>query len=442
MEKTPKKKRGPSSSGKNMAGESEIKTSRSVAYAPGRIYSDAAAATPLHPLVKARLVRLLELYANPGALHKEAVLAKEELEKARAEIATSIGAHPDEIYFTASGTESNNLALLGALRPLLYARPALGGQENASRLHAITITIEHQSVLEPLAYLQRYGLALSLVQVEPDGVVRAEKIGEAIRPDTALISVQVVNSEVGTIQPVREIMKIVRRIRGEREAKGNQTPLIVHTDAAQMPLYLPIRVESLGVDLLTLDAQKVLGPKGVGVLYIRRGVSTEPIMFGGRQERGLRPGTPNVALAGAFAEALILAQKEVKTRAPEVGALRDLLVQEIREAMPDALFNGSLKEGERVANNLNVSIPGLDAETAVIGLDALGVCASTRSACNPGAAPGSHVINALGVSRERAQEAIRLTLLPTITKTDIQMIVNALVKVRGLYGKEVPIQTA
>jgi len=403
---------------------------RAVAYSPERIYADAAASTPLHPRVLARLVKSLGIYANPGALHKEAVAAKEVLEDARAEVAVAIGAHPDEIYFTASGTESNNLALLGTLRPLLSL--CIGRKKSA---HAITINIEHSSVLEPLEHLCRYGLELSVVPVEKDGVVLPEKIASTIRPETALISVQLVNSEIGTIQPIREIMKIVRRVRKERETRGNTTPLIIHTDAAQAALYLALRVEALGIDLMTLDAQKILGPKSVGALYVRRGIKIEPIMFGGAQEKGLRPGTPNLALAGAFAESLTLAQKDVEVRAKKVAMVRDALVQYLRLYIPNIEFNGSMEEGKRVANNINVSVPRLEGETAVIALDSLGVCASTRSACSNSQEHGSHVLNALGLPNERSAGAIRLTLLPNTNKTEARHIAQALTQVRALYGK-------
>ena len=297
----------------------------------------------------------------------------------------------------------------------------------------------HQSAagqgLEPLAHLQRSGLALSFVSVEPDGVVLPEKIAAAIRPETVFISVQMVNSEIGTIQPIREIMKVVRRVRKERAALNNPTPLFVHTDAAQAPLYLPLRVESLGIDLMTLDAQKILGPKGIGALYVRRGVKVSPILFGGSQERGLRPGTPNVPLAGAFAEALTLAQTDPEQRAQKVAALRDMLAKKILAAIPDAQINGSTEAGKRVANNLNLSIPGLDGETAVIALDALGICISTRSACSSGSTTTSHVLNALGLPRPRAQESIRITLLPSATRPQVLAIATALKKTRELYGK-------
>lgn len=397
-----------------------------------RIYADAAAATPIHPRVLRRLTKLLQIYANPGALHKEAVEAKRELERARKEIAEAIGAHADEIIFTASGTEANNLALIGTLHPLLRQH---------GNLHAITIAIEHQSILEPLRHLTKYGLSLTELPVDAEGFVSPKALAEAIRPDTAFISIQLVNSEVGTIEPLRECIKEVRRIRKERAAAGSAVPLFVHTDACQAPLYVPIRVEALGADLMTLDGQKVLGPKGVGALYQRRGTPLESVIFGGRQERGLRGGTENAPLAGAFAEALSMAQKGVEKRAAKVARVRDALIRELKRLLPETQVNGPLAEEgsggpSRVANNLNISIPGLEGETGVIALDALGVAVSTRSACVTKDEEPSHVIKALGHSRERAREAIRITLLPDASERDAKQIAAALGEACRLYRKK------
>ncbi|MEK7068422.1 MAG: aminotransferase class V-fold PLP-dependent enzyme, partial [Patescibacteria group bacterium] len=275
-----------------------------------RIYADAAAATPLSNNAKREIMRLLPLYGNAGALHHEGVEAKKELERARAAVAKSVGAHADEIIFTASGTEANNLAIQGVLRPLLRER---------GELHAITSAVEHQSVLEPLRALEEDGLYTTVVPVDSAGLVDTKMLAESINEQTAFVSIQLVNSEIGTIEPVREIAKAIRQIKrsgisrseGKTRPSGPERPsgrdvalpppIYFHTDASQAPLWLDIKVEKLGVDLMTLDAQKVLGPKGVGCLYIKRGVPIEPLLWGGKQEQGLRGGTENVPLAGAFA---------------------------------------------------------------------------------------------------------------------------------------------
>lgn len=394
-------------------------------FAQKRVYADAAAATPLSPRARKELMRLLESYGNAGALHKEGVRASREFEKARAMVARAISAHPDEIVFTASGTEANNLALQGVLRPRLLA---LG------ELSAVTSAIEHHSVLEPLRALEREGLSLTELPVTPQGMVDPKAVRDAINDTTVIVSVQWVNSEVGAIEPLREIAKEIRRIRKERGEHG--LPLYFHTDASQAPLWLPMAVERLGVDLATLDAQKVMGPKGVGALYIRRGVELEPLLLGGMQEGGLRPGTPNVPLVGAFAVALDEAAKYAEERATRAEEVRNVLMERIVQRVPEVILNGpSIEGGERVANNLNISIPGLEAEMAVLSLDALGVAASTKSACAVGEDEPSHVIQALGVPQELSGTAIRITLLPTATLGDADRIAKALYETVRRYRR-------
>ncbi len=389
------------------------------------IYADAAASTPIHPRVGKRMIALLDTFGNPGGLHAEALAAAQELEGARREIAEAIGAHSDEIIFTASGTESNDLAIFGVLRPLL--------REHKS-VHAITLPIEHPSVLEPLEYLKKHeGLSLTHVEVDGGGLVSPKDVYEAIAPNTAFISIQLVNSEIGVIEPVREIAKMIRRARRERAEAGNTLPIVFHVDAAQAPLYLDLKVDALGVDLMTLDAQKVQGPKSIGVLYRRRGIDVEPMILGGTQERGQRAGTGNCVLAAAFAEALAIAQKGVEARTKKVAVVRDYLLSEIQKAIPSAEINGTMKS--RIPNNLNISIPGLDGETAVIALDAAGIAISTRSACSTEDENPSHVLAALGHSQGRARTAVRITLLPDATKQDAKRITRALFEAYTLYQK-------
>ncbi|HUD02990.1 MAG TPA: cysteine desulfurase family protein [Candidatus Paceibacterota bacterium] len=433
-----------------------------------RVYADAAAATPLSTRSKSELVRLLPVYGNSGALHTEALEAKKELDTARKTIADAIGAHADEIIFTASGTEANNLAIQGVLRPLL---------QTYSELNAITSAIEHQSVLQPLAMLEREGLYTSELPVDEYGFISPEQLAEVINDETVFVSIQLVNSEIGTIQPIKEIAKVIRAERKRRGLSGygnfsaeklpevaspvaRQTPsktsplpLYLHVDASQAPLWISLKVDSLGCDLLTLDAQKIQGPKGVGALYVRRGTTIEPVIWGGVQEHSLRAGTPNVPLAGAFAVALEDAQKEVESRVQKIAEVRDFCFKKIKEFLPDVMVNGpelergpsllsESKDGPRslrVANNLNISIPHLEAQMAVIALDAEGVAASTRSACSPGSEEPSHVIKAIlendlgPTAALRAGTAIRITFLPNATKNDALYIAEALKKVAKRY---------
>ncbi|MEK7612806.1 MAG: cysteine desulfurase family protein [Patescibacteria group bacterium] len=434
-----------------------------------RLYADAAAATPLSNNAMREIMRLLPLYGNAGALHREGVEAKKELERARAAVAKSVGAHADEIIFTASGTEANNLAIQGVLRPLLREH---------GELNAITCAIEHQSVLEPLHALEDDGVYTTVLPVDSNGLVDPKILAESINEQTAFVSIQLVNSEIGTIEPVRGIAKEIRKFRKLRQnsisgyadfsaeksaevlapalATPSTTvlplPLLLHTDASQAPLWLDIQVEKLGVDLMTLDAQKVLGPKGVGCLYIKRGVPIEPLLWGGKQEQGLRGGTENVPLAGAFAVALADAQKGVEARTKKVAAVRDYLYAEIKKLLPDAILNGpnlrsdlnsdsprSDIKSPRIANNLNISIPGLDAQMAVIAMDAEGIAVSTRSACEVGKEEPSHVIQAITAEVEdsersrRTGTAIRITLLPDATKSDARRIAETLAKIAKRY---------
>lgn len=386
-----------------------------------RIYADAAAATPLSRRSRNELLRLLSFYGNAGALHHEGQAAKKELERARKSIAQSIGAHQDEVVYTASGTEGNNLAIAGLLRPILLARGSA---------HAITLAIEHQSVLEPLRALKREGLEVTELPVQPDGTVFPNAVLDAVRQDTVFVSVQLVNSEVGTIEPLREIAKNLRRITDRK--------VYLHTDASQAPLWVDTKVEKLGVDLLTLDGQKVLGPKGVGALYSKRGTPVQPILWGGKQESGLRGGTENTPQVGAFAVALADAQKNVASRAQKVAKVRDYLWAEIKRLIPDAILHGPPCQGDtlpRVANNLSVSVPGLDGEMAVIAMDAFGVAVSTRSACNIGDEEPSHVIKALGVDKPLAKTAIRITLLPDISYSQARRIAAALKDAADRYRR-------
>lgn len=388
-----------------------------------RIYADAAAATPLSPRVWAELVRLLGHYSNPGALHRGGVEAREEIDAARAKVASTLGCHTDEVVFVASGTEANNLAIQGTLRPLL---------KKHGELHAITSAIEHQSILEPLLALEEEGLYLTVLPVDEKGLVSAQALKEALTDETVFVSIQMVNSEIGVIEPIRDLVKEVRHA---RKARTEGLPLYTHVDASQAPLWLSLAVEKLGIDMLTLDGQKILGPKGVGALYVRRGVELEAIIHGGGQERGLRGGTENLPLIGAFAIALRDAQVGVTARVENVAHVRDFLWQEIQKYIPGVLLNGPAVSdaGTRVANNLHISIPNLDGEMAVIALAAEGIATSTRSACSVGDEEPSHVMRAIGVPEKLLKTGIRITLLPDITKKDAKYITRALFEIAERY---------
>lgn len=410
-----------------------------------RVYADAAAATPLSKAAHGELVRLLSLYGNPGGLHKEAVDAKREVDVARASVAEILGAHPDEIVFTSGGTEGNALAISGTLSAIIH---------ESWQPEVITSSIEHPSVLEPLRILAKEEkIILRELPVDPSGKISLEDLKDSINENTVLISIQLINSEIGTIQDIREVAKIVRHTKRsrilqsegktrpsgpERPSGRNVTelslPLILHTDASQAPLWLGLKVEKLGVDLMTLDGQKIMGPKGVGALFVKRGSVLMPMLLGGGQEGGLRSGTENVPLIGSFAKALAEAQEGVEARVKMISFVRDFLFSEIKKLVPTAILNGA--EGEwRVANNCNISIPGLPGDMATLALDAEGVAVSTRSACSTGDETPSHVLQAIGLAPEIAKSSIRITLLPNASMTDVRFIAHMLKKVVNLYKK-------
>lgn len=380
------------------------------------MYADAAASTPLIPQAKKRLVELLDVYANPGGIHESAIKAKEILESARKEVAEVIGAHADEIVFTSSGTEANNLALSGVL-------------EGRTDVVAVTLATEHPSVLETL-HAQK-NIEVVELGVEHDGLVSLSKVEEAVTAKTVLISVALINSELGVIQDVRVIAKTIRAERRKRAQDKNPLPLYFHIDASQAPLWVRLTVDQLHPDLMTLDAQKCGGPKGVGLLYVRRGTSIHPQTRGGSQERGLRAGTENIPLIGSFACALLVAQDECEQNSVRVAPLRDELLTKIKEKVEGVTVNGSMSS--RVANNLNISIEGLVGEMAVIALSAKGIEASTRSACSSDDEDESHVLLAIGASKKQAQGALRFTFLPSVTQSDIEHIAETLVAVNEKY---------
>ena len=385
------------------------------------VYADAAAATPLTDEAKTRLVELLDVYANPGGLHTEGVDAKNILKEARKEAASTIGAHADEIVFTASGTESNNLAIKGTLASYGAQSPSV-----------ITLSSEHPSVLEALRESEREGVAVSCVSVDGEGVVSLEVLESKLSEKTVLVSVALINSEIGVIQDVRAIAKLLRAERKKRETAGNKLPILFHIDGSQAPLWLKLKVDEMHPDLMTLDGQKCGGPKGVGLLYVRRGVVLRPQINGGGQEKGIRAGTENIPLIASFARALSIAQSNCEENTKRVGALRDELLQSIQKNISSVVVNGSMEH--RVANNLNISIPGLLGEMAVIALSAKGVAASTRSACSTTDEDASHVLEAIGADAARAKAALRFTLLPTASSSDIAYISKTLGHVYERYG--------
>ncbi len=380
-----------------------------------RTYLDFATTTPLD----ARVERAMKPYwtksfGNPSSLHAEGVLAKESLESARRDVANAIQAHPHEIIFTGSGTEANNLAILGCVR----AHLTRGTKPEA--LHALVSSIEHSSVRECFEELARLGVRVETIPVSSQGIVSLESIEKLLKPETVLISVMYANNEIGTIQPIRKIASIVRK-----RYDGNTKPAL-HVDACQAPLYLSVLQSYLGADLVSFDAHKMYGPKGVGALYVREGTKLTPILFGGGQERGRRPGTENIPLVIGFAKALELAVSGREKESKRITLLRDMFFNELMKVIPSAVVNGDAHE--RLPNNVNIAITGLDAEFACVQLDTRGISCSAKSACLEGV-KDSFVISALGKGNDASRSSLRFSLGRSTTRSDVRRAVRALSEV-------------
>ncbi len=371
-----------------------------------RIYMDYAATTPVDPRVKKAMEPFwISNFGNPGGLYEEGRRAKEALEESRKKIAAIIGARPDEIIFTSGGTESINLAILGALK-------MLGGG------HLITSKFEHHAVLKPIEDLQKRGFDVTYIQVNGDGVINAEDVKKALRPDTVFVSIMYANNEIGTIQPIAEIGKVIR----DYKLQTKNCKLVFHTDACQASGYLDLNVDRLGVDLMSINASKIYGPKGVGFLYKKQNIKLMPQILGGGQEGRLRSGTENVAFAVAMAEALRIAQEEKTKEAKRLTKLRDYFISRATMEIPKVVLNGHATK--RLPNNINISVLDIEGESLVLALDSEGIAFSTGSACTSESLDPSHVILALGKPYEFAHGSMRFTLGKKTTKKEIDYVIQ------------------
>jgi cysteine desulfurase len=359
--------------------------------------------------------------ANPSSIHSAGINAKAKLENSRREVARVLGARPEEIIFTGGDTESNNLALQG----VLWAWYDEQGNNKRKRLpHIITTNIEHPSVLETCQLLKKRNLAqLSIVEVEANGIVDSKKIKKAIKGNTIIVSVMYANNEIGTIQPIREIAKEIRHY---RKTKKTKFP-IFHTDAVQVAGFLDLKVEKLGVDLLSLSGAKIKGSGWAGVLFKRKSIPLAKVYAGGDQEMGLRPGTENLTEIIKFSKALDRAQK-VKRQEVELQAkLRDYFIQKLQKMPFNIVVNGDLKN--RLPNNINITVPKIPSDLLVIELSAKGIMASSRSACKSSTAKGSYVISALRKDANPEIGGVRFSLGKNITKKEIDYTIKTLVKI-------------
>lgn len=380
-----------------------------------RVNLDTASTTPIDSRVlKAMTPYFSHIAGNPSSLHKEGVKAHLALENSRREIADIIGAHADEIIFTSGGTEGDNLAIIGVAHGLL--------RKNKIKApgHIITTSTEHQAVLESCLRLEKEGWVVTYLPVSKEGIVDLEALKESLRPETVLVSIMYANNEIGTIVPLREVAKILREHRKSQE--DGRLPYF-HTDACQAPRFLPLKVEKLGIDLMTLNGSKIYGPKGVGCLYVKRNTFVEPVICGGGQESGLRSGTENVPGIVGLAAALSLVVVRSEKDNARLKDLRDYFITKLKD-IPGTTINGH--EIDRLPNNINVSFTGIMGEWLVLSLDAKGIACSTGSACSSHHKDDSHVIIALGHDRDYAESTVRFSLDRLTNKKDIDYVLMVL----------------
>lgn len=370
------------------------------------IYLDNAATTKVNKKVlESMMPYFSEIYCNPSAAYSFATKGRIAIEEARNYAAKLIGASDMEIYFTSGGSESDNWAI-----------KAVAESFSDKGKHIITTKIEHHAVLHTCEYLERHGFDITYLNVDSDGKVRLDELKKSIREDTILISVMTANNEIGTIQPVAEIGKIAH-------GKG----ILFHTDAVQAYGHIPINVDEMNIDLLSASGHKFNGPKGVGIMYIRKGVKIRSFIHGGSQERGRRAGTYNVPGIAGLGTAAKLAMENMAKRAEKEKELRDYFIDRISAEIPYTVLNGHRED--RLPNNINFCFRFVEGESVLIMLDQAGICASSGSACTSGAIDPSHVLRAIGLSDEMAHESLRLTLSYENTKEEIDTVVVELKRI-------------
>jgi cysteine desulfurase len=376
------------------------------------VYLDHAATTYLDPRIRSAMEPYWEEdFGNPSSLYRRGRRAKDALDAARGGVAKILNCRPEEIIFTGGGTEAINLALFGVFR-----------MHGVHGKHLVTSKIEHHAVLHALEEIEKQGGKVVYLGVDEYGMVDPEAVRKAIRPDTILVSVMYANNEIGTIEPIPEIGRIVKEERRARKTAGNQTPIFFHTDACQAAGALDIDVETLGVDLLAMNGSKIYGPKGVGCLYIKRGVRLKPLIYGGGQENNLRSGTENVPGIVGFAKALEIAHGEREEENARLIGLRDYFIREVMRRVPKVVLNGH--PTKRLPNNVNISVLDIEGEAVILYLDEKGISISTGSACTSTTLDPSHVILALARPYEYAHGSLRFTLGRRTTKEDLDYVVR------------------
>lgn len=371
------------------------------------IYADNAATTQTSDSVlNAMMPFLKDNYGNPSSIYSIAHEAAFAVNNARERVARCIGAQSHEIYFTSCGTESDNWAIKSAA--LL--------KKKAGKTHIITSNIEHHAVLHTCAALEKEGFEVTYLPVDSEGLISPEQVKDAIRENTALVTIMYANNEIGTIEPIEEIAKVCKE-------KG----VLFHTDAVQAIGNIPIDVSTLGVDMLSMSGHKIHAPKGVGALYIKKGLSLPNFLDGGGQERGRRGGTENVAFIVGMGQAMEDITKDIPGRIKRITPLRDELIDGILKAVPKSRLNGPREK--RLCGNVNISFEGIEGESILLLLDSYGICASSGSACTSGSLDPSHVLLAIGLPAEKAHGSLRLTLGDDFAEQDVKYIIEVLPKI-------------
>lgn len=368
-----------------------------------RVYMDNAATTALRrDVLDAMMPYLTDIYGNPSSLHYFGQEAHKAVENARHQVASALNAEDNEIIFTGCGTEADNMALKG-----------IAEKYQSKGKHIITSSVEHHAILHTCEYLEKHGFEVTYLPIDEYGMVKAEQVRDAIRSDTILVSIMFANNEVGTIMPIKEIGAVCRE-------KG----VFFHTDAVQAVGHVAIDVKAMNIDLLSLSAHKLHGPKGVGALYIRKGIVVPPLLHGGAQERRKRAGTENVAGIVGLGKAIEIACSDIEGTAKRMCYLRDKLINGIEASIPEVKLNGH--RTERLPGNVNFSIKYIEGESILLMLDINGIAASSGSACTSGSLDPSHVLLAMGMPHETAHGSLRLTLGDDTTEDDIDYVLEVL----------------
>ena len=376
------------------------------------IYLDNAASTAVHPEVVKEMIPYFDTqYGNPSSIHQFGRKAKNAIQKARKQVAALIGAEPDEILFTSGGTESNNIILYGISNIPLRTRPF---QE--LRNHIITSSIEHEAILQPCKNLEEIGCKITYLPVDESGMVDLPDVANSLTEDTIIVSIMFANNEVGTIQPIKEISELCKKYN-----------VLFHTDAVQAVGKVPINVKELGIDALSVSSHKINGPKGVGALFIKKGIKPNPIILGGGQENGMRSGTENVASIVGFGKACEIAKERLNENISHIQTLHSTILSRVTKEIPHVKLNGHSEK--RIFNNIHLTFLGVNGEDLIIKLDEHGIAASTGSACSMHTQKASHVLKAMGFNHEQITGSLRMSFGYLNTLDEVEQTIDVLKRV-------------